>query len=103
MLCTKYNTFSKNMSIELLLFFFRTCALSLILALYLSKVKMPVPVWTRKKGCRTVRYPFHQVFAVIIQEPGRLYHYSNISVQYTAICHDRKIDNFQKKKCVIFA
>ena len=45
---------------------YRTCAISLILALYMSKIKLPVPVWTRKKGCRTVRYPLHQVFAVII-------------------------------------
>lgn len=32
----------------------------------MSKIKIPFPVWTRKKGCRTVRYPFHQVFAILI-------------------------------------
>ena len=43
---------------------FRTCAISLILALYLSKFKLPFPVWTRKNGCHVTRYPFHQMFAV---------------------------------------
>ncbi|XP_045190076.2 solute carrier family 23 member 1-like [Mercenaria mercenaria] len=45
---------------------FMTCAISLILALYMSKIKLPVPVWTRQKGCHITRYPFHQMFAILI-------------------------------------
>lgn len=42
----------------------RTCAIAIILSLYLSKNNMPIPVWTRKKSCHVIRYPLHQVFAV---------------------------------------
>lgn len=42
----------------------RTCAIAIILSLYLSKHNMPIPVWTRKKSCHVIRYPLHQVFAV---------------------------------------
>ncbi|XP_045190220.2 solute carrier family 23 member 1-like isoform X2 [Mercenaria mercenaria] len=45
---------------------FMTCAISLILALYMSKIKLPVPVWTRKRKCHMTRYPYHQVFAILI-------------------------------------
>lgn len=45
---------------------FMTCAISLILALYMAKVKLPVPIWTRKKKCHMTRYPYHQVFAILI-------------------------------------
>ncbi|XP_060597680.1 solute carrier family 23 member 2-like isoform X2 [Ruditapes philippinarum] len=45
---------------------FMTCAISLILALYMSKLKLPFPVWTRKHGCYITRYPFHQMFAILI-------------------------------------
>ncbi|KAJ8316851.1 LOW QUALITY PROTEIN: hypothetical protein KUTeg_004755, partial [Tegillarca granosa] len=39
---------------------------SIILSLYLGKRNMPVPVWTREKGFRIIRYPLHQVFAMLI-------------------------------------
>ncbi|KAL4232262.1 hypothetical protein ACF0H5_009836 [Mactra antiquata] len=45
---------------------FMTCAISIILALYFAKIKLPVPIWTRKKKCHMTRYPYHQVFAVLI-------------------------------------
>lgn len=45
---------------------FMTCAISLILALYMSKIKLPVPIWTRKKKCHMTRYPYQQVFAILI-------------------------------------
>lgn len=43
-----------------------TCAIAIILSLYLSKYNMPIPVWTRKKSCHVIRYPLHQVFAILI-------------------------------------
>ncbi|XP_078311878.1 solute carrier family 23 member 1-like [Crassostrea virginica] len=43
-----------------------TCAIAIILSLYLAKFNMPIPVWTRKKSCHVIRYPFHQVFAILI-------------------------------------
>lgn len=43
-----------------------TCAIAIILSLYLSKHNMPIPVWTRKKSCHVIRYPLHQVFAILI-------------------------------------
>ncbi|XP_052772555.1 solute carrier family 23 member 2-like isoform X2 [Mya arenaria] len=45
---------------------FMTCAISLILALYLSRVKLPVPMYTRRKGWHSIRYPYHQTFAILI-------------------------------------
>ena len=38
--------------------------IALVLSMYLGKYPMPVPVWTPSGGCRVVRYPVHQVFAV---------------------------------------
>jgi len=38
--------------------------ISLVLALYMTKIKLPVPLYTRKKKFHTIRYPYHQVFAV---------------------------------------
>ncbi|KAK3087985.1 hypothetical protein FSP39_013082 [Pinctada imbricata] len=43
-----------------------TAAVAFILAFYLAKVLMPIPVWTPKKGCRIIRYPLHQVYAILI-------------------------------------
>ncbi|KAK3610441.1 hypothetical protein CHS0354_016618 [Potamilus streckersoni] len=43
-----------------------TASITLILTLYLGRIKTPIPVWTRKKGFRIIRYPFHQVFAILI-------------------------------------
>ena len=34
--------------------------------------------------------------------PGHAVHYANMPVQYTAIFHDCKNDNFQMKNCDIF-
>ena len=58
---------------------FRTCAIAIILSLYLAKFNMPIPVWTRKKSCHVIRYPFHQVFAVSIVLGGLFY---NITVPW---------------------
>lgn len=43
-----------------------TSCTTIILSLYLGRKKTPIPVWTRKKGCRIIWYPFHQVFAVLL-------------------------------------
>lgn len=43
-----------------------TAAISVILSLYLGKYLLPIPVWTRKRGCHTIRYPLHQVFSILI-------------------------------------
>lgn len=43
-----------------------TAAISIILSLYLGKYLLPIPVWTRKRGCHTIRYPLHQVFSILI-------------------------------------
>ncbi|KAK3100155.1 hypothetical protein FSP39_015482 [Pinctada imbricata] len=45
---------------------FLTAGVALILSLYLGHMKMPIPIWTRTKGCHVIRYPFHQVFAILI-------------------------------------
>ncbi|XP_021369666.1 solute carrier family 23 member 1-like isoform X2 [Mizuhopecten yessoensis] len=43
-----------------------TTAISLLLSLYLGRFKLPIPVWTRKRSCHVIRYPLHQVFALLI-------------------------------------
>lgn len=43
-----------------------TACTTIVLSLYLGRMKTPIPVWTRKKGCRIIWYPFHQVFAILI-------------------------------------
>ncbi|KAK3102650.1 hypothetical protein FSP39_012854 [Pinctada imbricata] len=43
-----------------------TCAVSFILAFYLAGFLMPIPVWTRSKGCHVIRYPIHQVYSMLI-------------------------------------
>ncbi|XP_061184454.1 solute carrier family 23 member 2-like [Saccostrea echinata] len=43
-----------------------TCAIAIVMSLYLSNYNMPIPVWNRKKSCHVIRYPFHQVFAILI-------------------------------------
>lgn len=43
-----------------------TASISIILSLYLGKYLLPIPVWTRKRGCHTIRYPLHQVFSILI-------------------------------------
>ncbi|XP_052781708.1 solute carrier family 23 member 1-like isoform X2 [Mya arenaria] len=45
---------------------FSTIAVAVILFLYLAKYNMPVPVWTPSLGFRIIRYPLHQVFAILI-------------------------------------
>ncbi|XP_052788146.1 solute carrier family 23 member 1-like [Mya arenaria] len=43
-----------------------TVGVAVFLFLYLSKWQMPIPVWTPSQGCRIIRYPLHQVFAILI-------------------------------------
>lgn len=43
-----------------------TTGISLLLSLYLGRFRLPIPVWTRKRGCHVIRYPLHQVFALLI-------------------------------------
>ncbi|XP_056005480.1 solute carrier family 23 member 1-like isoform X2 [Ostrea edulis] len=45
---------------------FLVTIIGFVLAFYLAKYNMPLPVWTPKAGCRVVRYPVHQVFAILI-------------------------------------
>ncbi|KAL5005693.1 hypothetical protein ScPMuIL_016851 [Solemya velum] len=40
--------------------------LAIVLALYLEKQKMPVPIWNRKKGWHIIRYPLHQTLSMLI-------------------------------------
>jgi hypothetical protein len=44
--------------------YFSVTIIGFVLAFYLAKYNMPIPVWTPEAGCRIVRYPVHQVFAV---------------------------------------
>lgn len=43
-----------------------TIVVAVILFLYLGKHDMPIPIWTPSGGCRVIRYPLHQVFAILI-------------------------------------
>ncbi|KAL5021186.1 hypothetical protein ScPMuIL_000341 [Solemya velum] len=43
-----------------------TAAIAIILSQYLSNKKMPIPFWTSGKGFHIIRYPLHQVFAILI-------------------------------------
>ncbi|XP_052282148.1 solute carrier family 23 member 1-like isoform X2 [Dreissena polymorpha] len=43
-----------------------TIAVAVVMFLYLAKYNMPVPVWTPSLGFRIIRYPLHQVFAILI-------------------------------------
>ncbi|XP_021341876.1 solute carrier family 23 member 2-like isoform X2 [Mizuhopecten yessoensis] len=43
-----------------------TACTSILLSLYLSKVNMPCPAWSRKKGFHVYWYPLHRVFAILI-------------------------------------
>lgn len=43
-----------------------TCAIAIILSLYLANREMPIPIYTRKNKCHVTRYPLHQVFAILI-------------------------------------
>nr|KAI8755909.1 solute carrier family 23 member 2-like [Biomphalaria glabrata] len=43
-----------------------TCAVNLILSLYLSKRQTPIPMWNRKQGFHILWFPFHQVFSVLL-------------------------------------
>ncbi|KAL5022497.1 hypothetical protein ScPMuIL_001652 [Solemya velum] len=43
-----------------------TCAVSLILSLYLRSWKPPLPAWNREKGFHVIRYPVHQIFSILI-------------------------------------
>ncbi|XP_045188670.2 solute carrier family 23 member 2-like isoform X1 [Mercenaria mercenaria] len=45
---------------------FMTWAIAVTLSLYLGHRPMIIPVWTRRKGFHTIRYPLHQVFAILI-------------------------------------
>ncbi|XP_033762470.1 solute carrier family 23 member 1-like [Pecten maximus] len=43
-----------------------TAITSIILSLYLSKLNMPCPAWSKKKGFHIYWYPLHRVFAILI-------------------------------------
>lgn len=47
--------------------FNRTCLISIILAVYLNGWNMPLPMYTRGRGCHIVRYPLQQVLAVRVK------------------------------------
>ncbi|XP_076112163.1 solute carrier family 23 member 1-like isoform X1 [Mytilus galloprovincialis] len=42
-----------------------TCLISIILAVYLNGWNMPLPMYTRGRGCHIVRYPLQQVLAIL--------------------------------------
>ncbi|XP_071173485.1 solute carrier family 23 member 1-like [Mytilus edulis] len=42
-----------------------TCLISIILAVYLNGWNMPLPMYTRSRGCHIVRYPLQQVLAIL--------------------------------------
>ncbi|XP_045190888.2 solute carrier family 23 member 1-like [Mercenaria mercenaria] len=44
---------------------FITWATGVVLSMYLGHKPMIIPVWTRKEGFHTIRYPLHQVFAIL--------------------------------------
>ncbi|XP_045170261.2 solute carrier family 23 member 1-like [Mercenaria mercenaria] len=43
-----------------------TSVVAVVLFLYLSRYNTLIPVWTPSGGCRIVRYPLHQIFAILI-------------------------------------
>ncbi|KAK3098015.1 hypothetical protein FSP39_015346 [Pinctada imbricata] len=43
-----------------------TAGLSILFSLYLARWKLPIPVWTKKRGCHVIKYPLHQVFSILI-------------------------------------
>ncbi|XP_033746106.1 solute carrier family 23 member 1-like [Pecten maximus] len=43
-----------------------TCAVSLVLSLYLARWKAPLPFWTRSKGFHVIRSQFHQTAGILI-------------------------------------
>ncbi|OWF43864.1 solute carrier family 23 member 1-like [Mizuhopecten yessoensis] len=45
---------------------FATAAMAIIMSIYLSKKKTPVPAWSKERGFYWTRYPFHQMFAIMI-------------------------------------
>ncbi|XP_060599953.1 solute carrier family 23 member 1-like [Ruditapes philippinarum] len=45
---------------------FMTWGIGVVLSMYLGHKPMIIPAWTRKKGFHTIRYPLHQVFAILI-------------------------------------
>ncbi|XP_005089904.1 solute carrier family 23 member 2 [Aplysia californica] len=45
---------------------FITALASLILSVYMSNKKTPIPFWTRSRGLHIFWYPLHQVFAILI-------------------------------------
>ncbi|XP_060063931.1 solute carrier family 23 member 1-like [Ylistrum balloti] len=45
---------------------FATAAMAIIMSIYLSKKKTRIPSWSREKGFHWNRYPFHQMFAIMI-------------------------------------
>ncbi|CAL1539216.1 unnamed protein product [Lymnaea stagnalis] len=42
------------------------CVLNLILSLFLSHKKTPIPLWSPQRGFYILWYPFHQVFSVLL-------------------------------------
>ncbi|CAG2230165.1 SLC23A1 [Mytilus edulis] len=40
--------------------------IALVLSLYLSHRKTPIPLWTRKKGFHILWFPLHQVYSILI-------------------------------------
>ncbi|XP_060604590.1 solute carrier family 23 member 2-like isoform X2 [Ruditapes philippinarum] len=45
---------------------FLSLSLTLVFSLYLREIKIPLPAYNRKRGCRLVRYPLFQLFPVIL-------------------------------------
>ncbi|XP_069140014.1 solute carrier family 23 member 1-like [Argopecten irradians] len=43
-----------------------TAVVAIIMSIYLTKKKTPIPSWSKKKGFHWTRYPLHQMFAIMI-------------------------------------
>ena len=57
------DNFFYNWSIH---FYFRTIALLVIFSQYLSKFDVPLPAFSRDRGCHVIRYPLFRSFPVSI-------------------------------------
>ena len=66
-------------------FYFRTIALLVIFSQYLSKFDIPLPAFSRDRGCHVIRYPLFRSFPVSIAREETELILGNISVLLLAI------------------
>ena len=61
-------------------FYFRTIALLVIFSQYLSRFDIPLPAFSRARGCHVIRYPLFRSFPVSIVREETEHILSNIFV-----------------------